>query len=76
MNKTTNWPLTHIVDDETLSLTKDQASWIRMEGDGKIRSSGGKLEWTVYSHILAQNVCGDLITIQNGQHVTVTKVQT
>lgn len=58
--------LTHVVDDETLSLPEDQAGWVWVEGDGEVRGRGGHLKRAGSPNKLAQYACCDLISIQNG----------
>ncbi len=67
--------LTHIVDDETFALAKDEASWIRVEGDSQVRGGGGELEGATSPDVPSQDASRDLIAVSDGQHVAVTDVQ-
>lgn len=67
--------LTHVVDDEAFALAKDKPGWIRMEGDSQVRGGGGQLEGAATPHVPPQDPCRDLVAVGDGQHVTVTDVQ-
>lgn len=67
--------LTHVVDDEAFALAKDEPRWIRMEGDSQVRSGGRELEGAATADVAPQDPCRDLVTVGDGQHVTVTDVQ-
>lgn len=69
------WALTHIVDDEALALPEDEPGWIWVEGDSQIRGGGGELEGAASPDVPSQNTSRDLIAVSDGQHVTITDVQ-
>ena len=75
INIRTQAVLTHVVDDEALPFTEHQAGGVRVEGHREVRGRGGHLEGADAAHELAQDACGDLVPIQDGEHVTVADVQ-
>lgn len=46
-----------------------------MEGDSQVRGGGGELEGAAATDVPPQDPCRDLIAVSDGQHVTVTDVQ-
>lgn len=72
---TKTFALTHVVDDEAFALAKDKPCWIRMEGDSQVRRGGRELEGAATANVPPQDPGRDLVAVSDGQHVTVTDVQ-
>lgn len=67
--------LTHVVNNEALALSEDEASRVGMEGDGQVRGGGEKLEGAAPADVAAQDASRDLVAVGDGQYVAVADVQ-
>lgn len=67
--------LTHVVNNEALALSEDEAGRVGMKGDGQVWGGGEKLEGAAAADVAAQDASGDLVAVGDGQHVAVADVQ-
>lgn len=67
--------LTHVVNDEALALSEDEAGRVGVEGDGQVGGGGEKLKGAAPADVAAQDASGDLVAVGDGQHVAVADVE-